>query len=137
MLLIVGVGVLVYVTSKPAPRQECQATVPNLTYKFDFDQAASATTIAAVGVQLGLPPHAVTVALATALQESKLRNLAGGDRDSLGLFQQRPSQGWGTPDQILDPVYSATAFYNALLKVKNWDSLPVNDAAQKVQRSGT
>jgi hypothetical protein len=101
----------------------------------DLDQAANAATIAAVGNRLGLANHAVTVALAAALQESKLRNLDYGDRDSLGLFQQRPSQGWGSPAQVQDPVYAATAFYTHLRKVRGWETMPIEDAAQHVQRS--
>jgi hypothetical protein len=99
------------------------------------EQAGNAATIAGVGARLGMPDHAVTVALATALQESKLRNLPGGDRDSLGLFQQRPSQGWGTSAQILDPVYAATAFYHRLATQPDWAQLSVTEAAQLVQRS--
>ena len=89
-----------------------------------------------VGRRLGVPDRAVTIALATAIQESGLVNLRSGDRDSLGLFQQRPSQGWGTPDEILDPVGSTTTFYTALLKVPGWATLDVTEAAQEVQRSG-
>jgi hypothetical protein len=99
------------------------------------EQARNAATIAAVAAQMGMPDHAVTVALATALQESKLRNLPSGDRDSIGLFQQRPSQGWGTPQQILDPVYAATAFYKRLNALSGWEQLPVTEAAQQVQHS--
>jgi hypothetical protein len=99
------------------------------------EQADNAATIAGVGSKLGMPDHAVTVAIATALQESGLRNLAHGDRDSLGLFQQRPSQGWGTPAQISDPVYAATAFYQRLRQQPNWTNLEVTEAAQLVQRS--
>jgi hypothetical protein len=76
------------------------------------------------------------VALATALQESKLRNLEAGDRDSIGLFQQRPSQGWGTPDQLRDPRYAAGEFYTHLTKVNGWQQMRLTDAAQAVQRSG-
>src|SRR5918998_4902631 len=84
----------------------------------------------------GGPPHrAWLVALATAMQESTLRNINYGDRDSLGLFQQRPSQGWGSPAQVLDPVYSTGIFLDRLLEVPNWDRLPVTVAAQTVQRS--
>ncbi|MFJ7267518.1 hypothetical protein ACIQV3_12855 [Streptomyces sp. NPDC099050] len=100
------------------------------------DQAANAATIAAVGVSKGMPDRAVTIALATAMQESALRNLDHGDRDSLGLFQQRPSQGWGTPDQIMDPVYSAGIFYDRLAEIKGYSRLPLTVAAQKVQLSG-
>lgn len=101
----------------------------------NLEQMANAATITAVGVSRKVPQRAVVVALATALQESKLENLAGGDRDSIGLFQQRPSQGWGTPEQIGDPRYATRKFYTALLKVKGWQKMRVTDAAQKVQRS--
>jgi len=106
------------------------------TYTLDIDQAANSTTIAAVGKRLGLPNHAVTVALAAALQESRLRNLPYGDRDSLGLFQQRPSQGWGTSAEILTPSYAAAAFFRELIRVNGWATLPITVAAQEVQRSG-
>jgi hypothetical protein len=82
-----------------------------------------------------MPDHAVTIALAASLQEAKLHNLSHGDLDSLGLFQQRPSQGWGTPAQILSPGYAAAAFYRHLTLVSGWQTLSVNDAAQQVQRS--
>ncbi|MFB9235910.1 hypothetical protein ACFFWC_10180 [Plantactinospora siamensis] len=99
------------------------------------DQMANAATIAAVGARRQVPEQAVVVALATAFQESRLHNLAGGDRDSVGLFQQRPSQGWGTPEQIRDPRYAAERFYSALLKVHGWQGMRVTEAAQRVQRS--
>ena len=89
----------------------------------------------AVAVKRGLPPRAATIAIATAIQESKLRNLRYGDRDSLGLFQQRPSQGWGTEEQILDPVYAPTSFYDALVKIKGYESMEITKVAQEVQRS--
>ncbi|MGW4497411.1 hypothetical protein ACWENR_02150 [Micromonospora sp. NPDC004336] len=101
----------------------------------DADQMANAATIAAIGIQRKMPDRAVVVALATAYQESGLRNLAGGDRDSVGLFQQRPSQGWGTAEQIRDPRYATNRFYAALKKVRGWERMRVTDAAQKVQRS--
>jgi hypothetical protein len=101
----------------------------------DADQMANAATIAAVGIRRGLPDRAMVVALATAFQESKLRNLPGGDCDSLGLFQQRPSQGWGTPEEIRNPRYAAGRFYNALLRVRGWQTMRVTEAAQRVQRS--
>ncbi|UQX02839.1 hypothetical protein [Streptomyces sp. RerS4] len=106
------------------------------TYEMTPEQAANAATIAAVGLSKGLPDRAVTIALATAMQESGLRNLDHGDRDSLGLFQQRPSQGWGTPQQIMDPVYSAGIFYDRLVEVKGYGRLPLTVAAQRVQLSG-
>jgi hypothetical protein len=113
----------------------CRASSPEGSYGLSLDQAANATTIAAVGEQLGLPDHAVTVALAAALQESQLHNLAGGDRDSSGLFQQRPSQGWGTPAQIQTPRLAAQSFYQHLAQVGGWETMTVAEAAQAVQRS--
>ncbi|MFV2010934.1 MULTISPECIES: hypothetical protein [unclassified Micromonospora] len=101
----------------------------------DPEQMANAATIAAIGVQRGLPPRAVVVALATGFQESKLRNLTGGDRDSVGLFQQRPSQGWGTVEQIRDTRFATNAFYAGLERVRGWQDMRVTDAAQAVQRS--
>ena len=106
------------------------------SYEFTPEQAANAATISAVGTSRELPERAVTIALATALQESGLRNIAHGDRDSLGLFQQRPSQGWGTEQQIQDPVYAAGEFYEHLVKVDDYEELALTDAAQRVQRSG-
>lgn len=106
------------------------------TYRLTSEQAANAATISAVGTTRGMPERAVTIALATALQESGLRNIEHGDRDSLGLFQQRPSQGWGTEKQILDPVYSAGKFYEHLAEVPGYSRLPLTVAAQRVQRSG-
>ncbi|MEU0629172.1 C40 family peptidase [Streptomyces sp. NPDC005989] len=99
-------------------------------------QVPNAKTIQATGVAMNIQARGQIVALATALQESNLRNLTYGDRDSLGLFQQRPSQGWGTANEILDPVYSSTKFYEGLKKVSGWQSLSVAQAAQAVQRSG-
>ena len=103
--------------------------------ELDPVQMANAATISAVGIRRGLPERAIVVALATALQESKLENLDGGDRDSLGLFQQRPSKGWGTREKIQDPRYAADKFYSALKRVKGWEKMRVTDAAQRVQRS--
>ena len=115
----------------------CVAKIGNQSYRLSFAQADNAKTIAAIGLQDGLPHHAVTVALAAALQESQLRNLPGGDRDSVGLFQQRPSQGWGTPAQLRNPRYAAAAFYRALGRVGGWSTMSVTEAAQRVQRSAT
>ncbi|MFD8783810.1 C40 family peptidase [Kitasatospora sp. NPDC059599] len=100
------------------------------------EQIPNAKTVQATGVAMRIPLRGQVVALATALQESELRNIRYGDRDSLGLFQQRPSQGWGTPDQIIQPVYASTKFYEALQKVNGWESMTVTQAAQAVQRSG-
>jgi hypothetical protein len=131
-----GVAIYRSVTANHAP-YVCLVNVGGgVTYTLDADQAVNATTITAVGKRIGLPDHAVTVALAAAFQESKLHNLSHGDRDSLGLFQQRPSQGWGTASQVQDPVYAATAFFTHLAKVNGWEQLPVTTAAQDVQHSG-
>ncbi|RFU88401.1 heavy metal transporter [Streptomyces triticagri] len=106
------------------------------TYEFTAEQAVNAATVSAVGTSRGMPERAVTIALATALQESGLRNIDHGDRDSIGLFQQRPSQGWGTEKQIMDPVYSSEKFYEHLAEVPGYSRLPLTVAAQRVQRSG-
>ena len=102
------------------------------------DQAAKASLIAAVAGRRGLPARAASIALATAMQESKIRNIGHGDQagpDSRGLFQQRPSQGWGTTEQVMDPYHASNAFYDALVKVPGYQSLEITDAAQRVQRS--
>lgn len=99
------------------------------------EQLPNAKIIVATGIQLRIPASGQIIALATALQESALRNIGGGDGDSIGLFQQRPSQGWGTREQIMDPVYASKKFYNALKSVQGWETMPVTVAAQKVQKS--
>ncbi|MFD2414801.1 C40 family peptidase [Amycolatopsis pigmentata] len=104
---------------------------------YEPEQLANAATIVAVGKQLGVPEHGWVIAIAAALQESGLRNLDHGDRDSLGLFQQRPSQGWGNPDQIMNPAYAATQFYRHLLAIPGWQNMSVTEAAQAVQHSAT
>ena len=119
-----------------AASPRCTAAVPGrAALSLAPEQALNAATIAGVGKRLGLPDHAVTVALVTALQESGLHNLSYGDRDSLGLFQQRPSQGWGAPAQILVPRLAAATFYAHLAKVPGWQSMDVTVAAQAVQHS--
>ncbi|MGA4956185.1 MULTISPECIES: hypothetical protein [Streptomyces] len=135
LLALVGYVVVQYVTGgKDAPH--CVVGSGSNTYRFTPEQASNAATISAVGTSRGMPERAVTIALATALQESALRNIGYGDRDSLGLFQQRPSQGWGTEKQILDPVFSAGKFYDHLAEVPGYSRLPLTVAAQRVQRSG-
>jgi hypothetical protein len=125
-----GVTWLVLALRKP-PAPACGTA----DYSLSPQQARNAATIAGVGQRLGMPGHAVTVALATALQESKLQNLTGGDRDSAGLFQQRPSQGWGTPKQLADPAYQTRKFYDKLLTVDGWQRMRLTEAAQAVQVS--
>ncbi len=102
---------------------------------WDNEQSANAAVIVAVGAEHKVAPRGWVIALATAMQESGLRNLPGGDRDSIGLFQQRPSQGWGTPAQLRDPRYAAGKFYSALLAIDGWQAMALTDAAQAVQRS--
>ena len=120
----------------PPAGPACRASDATSTYPLDREQARNASTIAAVGKRMGLADHAVTIAMAAALQESKLHNLSYGDRDSVGLFQQRPSQGWGTRAQILVPAYASRAFYRRLIQLPAWETMPVTDAAQAVQHSG-
>ncbi|MFJ5986275.1 hypothetical protein [Lentzea sp. NPDC092896] len=85
----------------------------------------------------GLDEHAAAIAITTTIVESNIKNLDGGDRDSRGLFQQRPSQGWGTPEQVVDPVHATNEFVNHLLRVTNWHGRPIGEVCQDVQRSGT
>jgi hypothetical protein len=116
-------------------REHCLATTSTSIADLDPEQAGNAALITALAVKRRLPARAATIALATAMQESKLYNLDYGDRDSVGLFQQRPSQGWGTREQVLDPVHAANAFYDALVKIDGYQSMEITKAAQKVQRS--
>jgi hypothetical protein len=113
----------------------CQAGSGDNAIPLDFGQAADAATIAGVAVREHLPSRALTIAYATAFQESKLENLSYGDRDSVGIFQQRPSQGWGSAAQLQDPAYAARAFFGALVQVPNYVTIPVYQAAQQVQKS--
>ncbi len=103
------------------------------------EQMRNAAIIIAVGQKMGVPPRGWVIAVATALQESRLINEpdlgARNDHDSLGLFQQRPSQGWGTPEQVMDPEYAARKFYEKLVTVGGWQTMALTDAAQAVQRS--
>ena len=115
------------------------ATPSGAQDRYDTEQLQHAGVIVTVGVQHGVPVRGQIIAVATAMQESGLRSLGhlgdGNDHDSLGLFQQRPSQGWGTPAQLLEPEYAAGAFYRRLLTVPGWQTLPLTAAAQAVQRS--
>ena len=114
----------------------CRATALGRSVTFTPEQSANAATITVLALKRGLPARAATIANATAIVESKLRNIKFGDRDSLGLFQQRPSQGWGTEAQILDPVHSTNAFYDALIKINGYESIDITKVAQEVQHSG-
>jgi hypothetical protein len=136
MVLVVLVGGAVYLWDRYGHMlPTCTAAIGDESYRITPEQADNARVIAEVARVEGLPNHAVTVALAAALQESKLRNISHGDRDSVGLFQQRPSQGWGSTEQLTNPQFASTAFYRALAKVEGWETMPVTDAAQEVQIS--
>lgn len=117
------------------PPQGCQASIEGEVSAIDYEQAMNVSIIVGESLRRGLPARAATIALATAYQESNLYNLDYGDRDSLGLFQQRPSQGWGTEEEIMDPWYSSGAFYDALVNIQDWQMGDINDTAQQVQRS--
>ncbi|GAA0812010.1 murein DD-endopeptidase MepM/ murein hydrolase activator NlpD [Spirilliplanes yamanashiensis] len=121
--------------SSPVPPTASGESSPGLQ-QLSAVKRSNARAIYTVGVQLGVPYRGEVIAIATALQESSLINKAvATDHDSLGLFQQRPSQGWGTAAQILDPVYASTAFYRRLRAVNGWERMPLTEAAQAVQRS--
>jgi hypothetical protein len=132
----VAYGVSRHSSSEDKTLGECTTKVGRLTVVLTDEQARNASLISAISIRRGMPAHAATIGLATALQESKLYNLRGGDRDSLGIFQQRPSQGWGSPRAILDPVHATNSFYDALQKIPGYADLPVTTAAQQVQHSG-
>ncbi|MGW2833075.1 heavy metal transporter [Streptomyces sp. NPDC001286] len=137
LLALAGYLVVQYVTGGHGPGcKVVSGRQDGEEYEFTPEQAVNAATIAAVGTGRGMPERAVAIALATSIQESGLRNIEHGDRDSIGLFQQRPSQGWGTKKQILDPSYAANIFYEHLAKVPDYTKLPLTVAAQRVQRSG-
>ena len=113
----------------------CEVRAHGQVYKLNASQAGIAATIAGVASHEALPNRAVTIAYAAALQESKLQDLRYGDRDSVGVFQQRPSEGWGPARALMDPVYASTKFFDALVGVHGYLKLPVYKAAQAVQRS--
>lgn len=114
------------------------AKLPRIS-PYGMTQMRNAAIIINTGASLKLPPRAWVIAVATAMQESSLTNLgnlgAKNDHDSLGLFQQRPSSGWGTPAQVRDPVYAATKFYEKLKTIDGWENMPLTEAAQRVQIS--
>jgi hypothetical protein len=115
--------------------ESCEAVASDSVAQLDPEQAGNAALIATLAVRRSLPARAASIAIATAMQESKLRNVEYGDRDSLGLFQQRPSQGWGTRAQVLDPVHATNAFYDHLVKIDGFESMPITEVAQRIQRS--
>lgn len=121
--------------TEEAPEPGCRLTLSDGTYELEADQAVNMTTVGGVAYSRDLPEEAVTVAYATVWQESRFYNIGYGDRDSVGLFQQRPSQEWGDPEEIMDPVFASRSFYDALIEVDGWEDMPVYEAAQQVQRS--
>ncbi|MGB2570007.1 hypothetical protein ACPFP2_16360 [Micromonospora citrea] len=138
-------------TRKPKPKPRPARPVrPRPVAGLTQAQMDNAKVIVDVGVDMGVPKRGLVVAIATAMQESNLHNLAsdvlpesfdhphqgsGSDHDSVGLFQQRPSSGWGTVAQLMRPAYAARAFYTALLEVPGWQDMSVTAAAQAVQIS--
>ncbi len=140
VFLGVAFGVWKLLSKKPEvqphpPKNQCVATANDHSVWISLEQAENVAIITGESIRRGLEPRAATIALATAYQESGLRNLNYGDRDSLGLFQQRPSYGWGTEEQIMDPWYSSGRFYEELVKFKGWQTGDITEYAQKVQRS--
>ena len=113
----------------------CQAGIGDNGVPLDFEQAADSATIAGVAVREHLPARALTIAYATAYQEAKLENPSYGDRDSVGIFQQRPSQNWGTAANLQDPEYATQKFFSVLVQVPHYTTIPVYEAAQAVQKS--
>jgi hypothetical protein len=113
----------------------CTAAAGKQELALTVGQAGIAATIAGVATRRHMPVRAVTIAYAAALQESKLANLDYGTADSLGVFQQRPSEGWGTPQEIENPVYASARFFATLASVPGYLHMPVYKAAQAVQRS--
>jgi hypothetical protein len=139
VVLLVVAGIYYVVKTKHVPLipqpTSCTAVADKQALPLTVSQAEIAATIAGVAARYDLPMRAVTIAYAAALQESKMANLNYGDRDSLGVFQQRPSMGWGTPQEIMNPVYASGRFFAALVTVPGYLRMPVYEAAQAVQRS--
>lgn len=143
ILAVLGAGAVWGVVSllrtlegEPRAPERCTARNDGVHHALSHEQADHAALLAGATLRRGMPARAATIAIATAMQESSLRNLDHGDRDSLGLFQQRPSQGWGSPEEILDPGYATHTFLDALERVPGYESMAITVAAQTVQRSG-
>nr|WTA70456.1 hypothetical protein OHB51_15370 [Micromonospora sp. NBC_00855] len=135
---------------RKAPKKPVKPRRPRPVAGLDQAQMDNAKIIVDVGLEMKMPRRALVVALSTAMQESNLYNLAsdvlpesaeypnqgsGSDHDSVGLFQQRPSSGWGTVAQLMRPSYAARAFYTALNEIPGWQDMSVTAAAQAVQIS--
>ncbi|MET8118901.1 hypothetical protein [Micromonospora sp. NPDC005189] len=127
------------VDGKPVAVQTVKPQGDQSHITLNDEQSANVKAIIAATKKAGLPERAAVISIATSLQESKLENLGhlgdANDHDSLGLFQQRPTSGWGTPEQITDPAYSTAAFLKGLKQVDGWQDMPLTDAAQTVQVS--
>ena len=142
VIVIVGVLAAFFVLRhegvvEPVPgQQRCVAHADDASVALDLDQAHYASIIVGVAVRRKLPARAASIAMATVYQETGIRNLDYGDRDSVGLFQQRPSQGWGSVEELMDPYYATGKFYDALIKIDGWESADINDVAQRIQISG-
>lgn len=141
LLIALIVTVVVVFTRIPGHRplpgeQRCVFTADQKSAAIDTEQAHYASIIAGISVRRGLPARAASIALATAYQESGIRNLDHGDRDSIGLFQQRPSQGWGSRKKLMNPYYATQRFYRALIKIDGWESADITEIAQQIQISG-
>ena len=140
IIIALTLAIIAYLALRPSPSvtprsTACVAGPAGDGLGLSTSQAAIAATIAGVASSRHLPDRAVAIAYATALQESKLANLDYGDRDSVGVFQQRPSEGWGTTKQIEDPVYATSRFFEALVAVPDYLHMPIYEAAQAVQHS--
>lgn len=144
--LIFSGDTLVVPGSSAAPASTAMASLDSTVSIMNDEMRANAAIIVQVGHELGVSSQGIVIALATAMQESSLRNLTWGDRDSVGLFQQRPSTGWGSVDQLTTPTYAARLFYGGasnpnagytkgLLDIPGWESMPLTVAAQAVQIS--
>jgi len=139
--LAVGAGVTyrwaagLWQAGPTAPEPGCQTLTGEVT-SLTIEQSGNAAIIAGIAARRGLIPRAVAIAITTAYQESGIRNLDYGDRDSLGMFQQRPSMGWGKPEQVMDPFYSTGKFFDVMVRVDDWQTADIGDVAQAVQRSG-
>lgn len=141
-LFVIVVAVLIGFAVSPllhadAACNPTPATSASTSIRDDWsdEQIANARVIVTIGNQRRVPNEGQVIAVATAMQESRLRNLRGGDRDSVGLFQQRPSQGWGSPKQLSDPAYQTHKFYDKLLTIDGWQQMRITEAAQAVQVS--
>jgi len=139
VLAVVVLGAGVYVTFRHVPailgQTGCTAGAGHAAVALDSQQAQIAATIAGVAHHRGMPSRALTVAYATAMQETHLHDPDYGDLDSVGVFQQRPSEGWGPASKLVDPVYASTRFFRALAQVPGYQQMPVYKAAQAVQHS--